>query len=49
MSDWPQIETVALLLVDDIPAVLKVLSVTHRNFVLGKVWLEPETELQTYS
>jgi len=39
---WPQIETVDLTLVDDIPTVLNVLNAIATNFVIGKAWMAVE-------
>jgi len=39
---WPQIETIDLSLVDDIPTVLNVLQAITANFVVGKVWMALE-------
>lgn len=39
---WPQIETVDLSLVDDIPTVLDVLQAIRPNFILGKAWMARE-------
>jgi D-ribose pyranase len=39
---WPQIETVDLSLVDDLPTVLQVLGAVRRNFVIGKAWMARE-------
>ncbi len=39
---WPQIETVDLSLVDDIPTVLDVLGAIRGNFVVGKAWMAQE-------
>jgi D-ribose pyranase len=39
---WPQIETVDLSLVDDIPRVLDVLAAIRANFVLGRAFLAEE-------
>jgi D-ribose pyranase len=39
---WPQIETVDLSLVDDIPTVLDVLGAIRANFVIGKAWMARE-------
>lgn len=35
---WPQIETVDLSLVDDVPTVLQVLGAIRPNFVIGRVF-----------
>jgi D-ribose pyranase len=39
---WPQIETVDLSLVDDVPTVLQVLQAIRTNFVIGKAWMAKE-------
>ena len=39
---WPEIETVDISLVDDIPAVLQVLAVVRGNCVIGKAWMAKE-------
>lgn len=39
---WPQIETVDLSLVDDVPTVPQVLSAIKANFVIGPVWAAEE-------
>ena len=39
---WPQIETVDLSLVDDIPTVLNVLNAVAANFVIGRAWMAVE-------
>lgn len=39
---WPQIETVDISLVDDIPKVLDVLRAIRANFVLGRVFMAEE-------
>ena len=39
---WPQVETVDLSLVDDIPTVLQVLKAIRANFVIGKAWMAKE-------
>jgi D-ribose pyranase len=39
---WPQIETVDLSLVDNIPSVLDVLRAVRPNFVIGKAWMARE-------
>ncbi len=39
---WPQIETVDLSLVDDIPTVLQVLQAIRGNFSLGRAWMARE-------
>jgi D-ribose pyranase len=39
---WPQIETVDLSLVDDIPTVLQVLRAVRESCVIGKAWMARE-------
>lgn len=39
---WPQIETVDLALVDDIPTVLQVLAAVRANFSAGKAYMAEE-------
>ena len=39
---WPQIETVDLALVDDVPTVLQVLAAVRRSCVIGKAWMAKE-------
>lgn len=39
---WPQIETVDLSLVDDIPTVLQVLTAIRTNFVIGRAFMAEE-------
>src|SRR2546430_1491087 len=39
---WPQIETVDISLVDDIPNVLDVLAAIRPNFVIGQAWMAEE-------
>ena len=39
---WPQVETVDLSLVDDVPTVMQTLGAIRRNFVLGKAWMARE-------
>lgn len=39
---WPQIETVDLSLVDNVPTVLQVLAALRPNFVIGKAWMAQE-------
>lgn len=39
---WPQIETVDISLVDDIPKVLEVLRAIQLNFVIGKIIMAEE-------
>ena len=36
---WPQIETVDISLVDDVPRVLDVLHALGPNFLVGKAWM----------
>jgi len=39
---WPQIETVDISLVDDVPTVLEVLRALRPNFVTGRAWMARE-------
>lgn len=39
---WPQIETVDISLVDDLPRVLDVLKAVRANFVVGRAWMAEE-------
>ena len=39
---WPEIETVDLSLVDDIPTVLDVVRALRPNFVMGQAWMAQE-------
>jgi len=39
---WPQIETVDISLVDDVPTVLQVLQAIRPNFVIGCAWMAKE-------
>lgn len=39
---WPEVETVDLALVDDIPRVLDVLQAIRRNFSIGRFWMAEE-------
>lgn len=39
---WPQIETVDLSLVDDVPTVLQVLLAVRAHCVIGKAWMAQE-------
>ena len=39
---WPQIETIDLALIDDIPTVLNVLNAISANFIIGKAWMAVE-------
>jgi D-ribose pyranase len=39
---WPQLETVDLSVVDDLPTVLQVLTAIRSNFVIGKAWMARE-------
>jgi D-ribose pyranase len=39
---WPQIETVDISLVDDIPTVLAVFRAIRASFVVGKLWMAEE-------
>ncbi|MCS7089974.1 MAG: D-ribose pyranase [Verrucomicrobiota bacterium] len=39
---WPQVETVDLALVDDVPKVLDVLEAIRANFQIGRIWMAEE-------
>ena len=39
---WPQIETIDISLVDDVPTVLMVLNAIRQNFVIGAAWMAEE-------
>jgi D-ribose pyranase len=39
---WPQLETIDISLVDDIPTVLQVLQALKSNFVIGNAWMAGE-------
>ena len=39
---WPQIETVDISLVDNIPRVLEVFEAINANFVVGRIWMAEE-------
>jgi D-ribose pyranase len=39
---WPEIETIDLSLVDDVPTVLQVLAAIRPNFVVGRAWMAEE-------
>ena len=39
---WPQLETIDLALVNDIPTVLDVIQAVVVNFTIGKVWMAGE-------
>jgi D-ribose pyranase len=39
---WPEIETIDISLVDDIPTVLDVIKALSSNFVIGKAWMAQE-------
>ena len=39
---WPQIETVDIALVDDVPTVMQVLNAIRPNFVIGQVYMAQE-------
>src|SRR5262245_55014338 len=39
---WPQIETVDISLVDDVPTVLDVVAAIRPNFVVGQAWMAEE-------
>src|SRR5882724_10112452 len=39
---WPQIETVDISLMDDVPTVLQVLKAIRLNFTVGRAWMAKE-------
>jgi D-ribose pyranase len=39
---WPDIETVDISLVDDVPGVLQVMRALRSNFVIGRAWMARE-------
>ena len=39
---WPELETVDISLVDDLPTVLQVLRAIRANFTIGKAWMAEE-------
>jgi D-ribose pyranase len=39
---WPQVETIDISLVDNIPRVLEVLEAIKANFFVGKIWMAEE-------
>lgn len=39
---WPQVETVDISLVDDVPTVLQVVAALRPNFVIGRAWAARE-------
>lgn len=39
---WPQVETIDLALIDDLPTVLNVLQAMAPNFCIGKAWMAKE-------
>lgn len=39
---WPQIETVDVSLVDNVPTILQTLAAIRPNFVIGKAWMAKE-------
>ncbi len=39
---WPEVETVDISLVDDVPTVLQVLGAIRPNFVIGRAWMAKE-------
>lgn len=39
---WPQVETIDISLVDDVPRVIEVLQAIRANFVIGKVFMAEE-------
>jgi D-ribose pyranase len=40
--NWPQVETVDLSLVDNVPTVVHVLQAVRPNFVIGQAWMARE-------
>jgi len=43
---WPQIVTVDISLVDDIPTVIDVVNALRPNFVIGRAWMAEEFQQQ---
>ena len=39
---WPEIETVDISLIDNVPTVIQVLAALRSNFVVGKAWMAQE-------
>jgi D-ribose pyranase len=39
---WPEVETIDIALVDDVPTVLQVLAAVRANFVVGRAWMAEE-------
>jgi D-ribose pyranase len=39
---WPQVETIDLSLVDNVPTVVQVLQALRPNFVIGQAWMARE-------
>jgi len=39
---WPEIETVDVSVVDDLPTVLQVLAAVRGNFIIGRAWMARE-------
>jgi D-ribose pyranase len=39
---WPQIETIDISLIDNIPRVLEVFEAIKANFIVGKIWMAEE-------
>lgn len=39
---WPNVETIDISLVDDIPTVLDVLQAIRSNFIIGQAWMAEE-------
>jgi D-ribose pyranase len=39
---WPEVETVDISLVDDVPTVIEVLRAIRSNFVIGRAWMARE-------
>src|SRR5262245_17694140 len=43
---WPQIETVDISLIDNIPTVMDVVAAIRPNFVIGQAWMAEEFQRQ---
>jgi D-ribose pyranase len=39
---WPEVETIDISLVDDIPTVLDVIRAVRPNFIIGRAWMAEE-------
>lgn len=46
---WPQVETVDISLVDDVPKVLEVIRAIRLNFVIGKAFMAEEFQVANSS